>query len=448
MHSGDPTPGSRTGCRGSDVHAAAFFIVILSGMIQAIIQRVIPVKRAARSGSIPGAGYGAGNVPLVLFLFMQLFLLLSCSHEKAGPVPGSGVTVPYPWEKFSMGVDLSFVNEVMDYGAVYRDAGEVADPFVILKNHGANTVRVRLWHNPAWVAGNTGGKLYSDLPDAEKTIARAKNAGMAVNLDLHFSDTWADPSRQETPAAWAGLDLATLKDSVYNYTFYVLNYLKIRNLTPEMVQLGNETNPGMLHPVGQVTDDNWIPFGELLNSGIKAVRDFSAGSVIKPKIILHVAQFQNTAWWIDGVINKGDVSDFDIIGISHYAKWSDVNAMDAITVRIRNIRSTYGREVMVVETAYPWTGENADSYGNIMGRADSVPGYPLTKEGQKKYLVDLTQAIIDGGGTGLQYWEPAWITSEMHDQWGTGSAWDNCTLFDFTGNVLPSADYMRAQYKF
>lgn len=386
---------------------------------------------------------------VLIYLLIFLPVLSSCQQTRVDP-PAIVVVPkpPYVWNQFSMGVDLSYVNEIEDFGGVYRDSAKVADPFVIMKNHGANTVRVRLWHHPAWVGQLTGGKLYSDLIDVEKTIRRAKNAGLAVNLDIHYSDIWADPDHQETPAAWAGLNMTVLKDSVYNYTMKVLKYLESTSLTPEMVQVGNETNPGMLFPVGQVTNNNYIPFGELLNSGIRAVRDFSKTAAIKPRIILHVAQMQNVGWWIDGVVNKGKVTDFDIVGISHYAKWSTVSRMDVLTNTIREIRTKYNKQVMVVETAYPWTGEDADTYKNIIGQADSVAGYPLTKEGQLKYLQALTQAIINGGGTGLHYWEPAWITSTMPDKWGVGSAWDNCTLFDFTGNVLPSAAYMKTVYKF
>ena len=385
-----------------------------------------------------------------LFIFLLFFLpcLSSCQQSKDDLQTPSYPKPPYKWDQFCMGVDLSYVNEIQDYGAVYRDSGTVADPFVIMMNHGANTVRVRLWHNPLWVGEITGGKLYSDLYDVEKTIRRAKSAGMAVNLDIHYSDIWADADHQETPAAWVGLNLATLKDSVYNYTLKVLNYLKSKDLTPEMVQVGNETNQGMLFPMGQLKNDDWQPFGELLNSGIKAVRDFSAFSDIKPKIILHVAQFQNATWWIDGVVNKGKVTNFDILGISHYSKWSTINRMDLITDIIIAIRTKYRKQLMIVETAYPWTGFDADSYTNIIGKADSVRGYPITPAGQSAYLEGLTKAIIAGGGTGVMYWEPAWITSSMKDKWGTGSAWDNCTLFDFTGNVLPSADYMKTLYKF
>jgi len=362
--------------------------------------------------------------------------------------PPDTVTVPYAWNKFCMGVDLSYVNEIEDYGGKYSDSGVQADPFRIMREHGANVVRVRLWHRPEWVALITGGKMYSDLFDAEKTIRRAKEAGMAVNLDFHYSDTWADGGRQETPAAWAGLDLAVLKDSVYDYTLYVLNYLKGKGLTPEMVQVGNETNGGMLFPAGQVKNDNWLAFGELLNAGIKAVRDFSAGSDIKPKVILHVAQLQHAVWWIDGVVKKGKVTGFDILGISHYSKWSTMNGMDQVTQVIRSISTAYGKQVMIVETAYPFTGGDADNYTNIMAPSDSVQGYPLTVAGQTAYLQDLTQAVISGGGTGLMYWEPAWITSSMKDKWGTGSSWDNCTLFDKMGNSLPAMIYMTKVYKF
>ena len=111
---------------------------------------------------------------------------------------------------------------------------------------------------------------------------------MAVNLDIHYSDRWADPDHQEIPAAWKNLDLNQMKDSVYQYTLQVLTYLKSKNLVPEMVQVGNENNNGILWPIGKVNGNDFKAFAQLLNSGIRAVRDFSVNSAIKPKIILHV----------------------------------------------------------------------------------------------------------------------------------------------------------------
>jgi arabinogalactan endo-1,4-beta-galactosidase len=309
-------------------------------------------------------------------------------------------------------------------------------------------VRVRLWHNPQWQQALNNGKMYSDLYDVERTMQRAKAAGMAVSLDIHYSDTWADPANQTTPAAWAGLSLNVLKDSVYNYTLAVLNYFKSKNLTPEMIQVGNENNNGMLWPVGKITNNNFAPFCTLLKSGIKAVRDFSATATIKPQIILHVAQLQDAGWWCTNVITNGGVTDFDIIGLSHYSKWSTVNSMADITANISNLKTAYGKKVMVVETGYPFTTQSADSYNNLIDGTAAVTGYPITAEGQLNYMKDLTQAIIAGGGTGIMYWEPAWITSPLKDLWGTGSSWENMCLFDYSNNTLPAIDYMTYPYKF
>ena len=353
----------------------------------------------------------------------------------------------YKWDEFNMGVDLSYVNQIEDHGGVYRDSAQVRDCFKILKDHGANTVRVRLWHTPTWVGKLNAGKLYYDLYGVEKTIRRAKEAGLAVNLDIHYSDTWADPQKQETPAAWKDLPLNVLKDSVYNYTLAVLTYYKSKNLVPEMVQVGNENNNGMCWPVGTIVKNDFSKYAVLLKSGINAVRDFSKTSSIKPRVIIHEAQLQTAGWWMNGISKEG-VTDYDIIGLSHYTKWSSVKAMQGVTDTVQKLIATYRRNVMIVETGYPWTTENGDQYNNIFSSRDTAPGYNISQDDQYRYLKDLTQAIINGGGIGIQYWEPAWITSKLNDGWGTGSSWDNVTLFDFNGNVLKGADYMCYPYKF
>jgi arabinogalactan endo-1,4-beta-galactosidase len=378
--------------------------------------------------------------------------LLCASCHKTQPQSTAAPALPakvfYNPSTFVMGADLSYVNQVQDYGGVYKDSGVVKDPFTIFKNRGTNTVRVRLWHNPQWLKTLNNGKMYSDIYDVEKTMQRAKAAGMAVSLDIHYSDTWADPASQTTPAAWAGLSLNVLKDSVYNYTLAVLNYFKTKNLVPEMIQVGNENNNGMLWPVGKTTGNNFTAFCTLLKSGIKAVRDFSATSTVKPQIILHVAQLQDANFWCTNVITSGGVTDFDIIGLSHYSKWSNVNAMADITSNISNLKTTYGKKIMVVETGYPFTTQSADNYNNLIDATAAVTGYPITAEGQLNYMKDLTQAVISGGGTGIMYWEPAWITSSLKDLWGTGSSWENMCLFDYSGNALTGMEYMTYTYKF
>jgi len=374
-----------------------------------------------------------------------LTLLLSCSKKTAPTAEPAFQT--YAWTQFVMGADLSFANALDDHGAIFRDSGKAGDVFRIMHDHGANLVRVRLWHTPSWQQSLFGGKYYSDLADVEKTIQRAKTLGMAVNLDLHYSDDWADPQKQETPAAWTMLSLATLKDSVHDYTLRVLNELSSKGLTPEMIQVGNETNSGMCWPVGKVNGSDYSGFATLLKAGISAVREFSATSAIKPRIILHEAQLQTADEWTRNILNAG-VTDFDVLGLSHYYKWSTVNSMDSVGATIRRLKNLTGKDVMIVETAFSFTDANADSYGNIMSATGAAAGYPISKQGQMDYMKALAQTVISSGGTGIMYWEPEWITSSMKDRWGTGSSWENNTLFDFSGNTLPGMDWMRLSYVF
>ncbi len=377
---------------------------------------------------------------------------MQCGKKTTQPQPIIPI-VPTPkatlaWDKFSMGADLSYVNEIEDAGGVYRDSNQVKDPFLIFKNHGTNTVRVRLWNNPIWKLGVANGRMYSDLKDVEKTIRRAKAAGMAVNLNFHYSDDWADPQKQETPAAWKKATMGELKDSVYRYTFDVLAYLNSKNLTPEMVQIGNENNNGILHPLGKPVSNSYKNFADLVNSGIRAVRDFSKTSAIKPQVIIHVAQLHDVGWWTKNVTTAG-LTDFDILGISHYAKWSKIATMSEIGSIIKNMKTTYGKKVMIVETAFPWTSQNADSYNNLFSGTDvSATGYGVSKEEHFRYMKDLTQTVISAGGVGVQYWEPAWISSPMKDRWGKGSSWENNAYFDFTGNTISVIDWMSFEYQF
>ena len=374
--------------------------------------------------------------------------MLSCK-----PSPENGNADPdkrvfYTHDKFSMGADLSYVNQILDHGGSYSDSGKITDPYVIFRKYGANTVRLRLWHNPVWtmtVYDPPAPEMYNDFNDVKRAAAAAKAQGMAVSLDFHYSDTWADPGKQEIPAAWQGLSLELLHDSLYNYTLKTLDRLEASGLMPEYVQVGNEINPGFLLPLGNRWDKK-ADFIYLINGAIKAVRDASASSVIKPKIIIHIAQPENLNSWFDGMAAAG-LTDYDIVGLSYYYIWSTV-AIENLSNYITDIKRRTGKNVMVVETAYTWTLGNADSYGNILSADKVTSAYPASQTGQFNYLVKLTQEIIDGGGTGIHYWEPAWITSDLKDKWGTGSAWDCNTLFDFSGSVITGMDYMTYSYTF
>jgi arabinogalactan endo-1,4-beta-galactosidase len=213
---------------------------------------------------------------------------------------------------------------------------------------------------------------------------------------------------------------------------------------PEYVQTGNEINPGFVLPQGNRWDGNEMNMIYLLKSAIKAVRDAGAAGTVNPKVIIHVAQPENVDPWFDGLASKG-LTDYDIIGISYYYMWSSTG-LASLKNSISTLKFKYGKEIMIMETAYPWTTSNADSYNNIIATNKIIPSYPATPEGQFEYLKELAQQVIDGGGKGIFYWEPAWITSQMKDSWGTGSSWDCNTFFDFNGNVNRGMRYMTWKY--
>ena len=157
-----------------------------------------------------------------LVLIGLIITFANCSKKTVATnpvVPVIPTTKTYSWTEFSMGADLSYAAQMLDKGVVYRDSGVAKDIFTIFKNHGCNTVRLKLWHTPsAYVSTWSNDQSYNDLAKVEALIKKVKDLGMSVSLDLHYSDTWADPQRQDIPAAWAGLSLDVMKDSVYNYT--------------------------------------------------------------------------------------------------------------------------------------------------------------------------------------------------------------------------------------
>jgi arabinogalactan endo-1,4-beta-galactosidase len=358
-----------------------------------------------------------------LVLWLAALFLSGCqSQTESGP-------------PFYLGVDLSYVNEMDDCGAVYLENGEPQDAYELFSRYGANLVRARLWHNPDWTD-------YSTQADIERTFARAQQAGMATLLDFHYSDNWADPGKQAIPTAWEDLAEDELPQAVYQYTYDVLTELHAKALMPDFVQVGNETNSGMLK---QVTELDWPRDAQLFNAGIRAVRDVAVETETDPRIILHVAQPENAGWWFREARENG-VTDFDVIGLSYYPQWSAFSVAD-VGAHVTYLQREFEKEVMIVETAYPWTLEAVDETAdNILNQG--VRKYPITTQGQRQYMIDLTQSLISNGGLGVVYWEPAWVSTECSTRWGQGSHWENATLFDFRNQVHEGIDFLSYGYQF
>lgn len=357
------------------------------------------------------------NLPYLFSFVMILQTLFFCKKSSNNVDDDSNIV-------FYLGADLSYVNEMEDCGAVYKNSdNQETDVFDIFETAGANLIRVRLWHNPTWTN-------YSNLEDVKKTIRRAKDNNMSVLLDFHYSDTWADPTKQEIPFAWE-INLnndSLLGDMMYDYTYSTLKTLDSLELSPEIVQIGNEINPMILQKGNLQWPIDWDRNSLLLNKGIEAVRNFSEETQNNIEIMLHIAQPENGIWWFDQASNN-NVVDYDWIGLSYYPQWSQYNLSNLEPV-LTNLRTTYNKKLMIVETAYPFTLQNIDSANNILGSQGLLVNFPATQQGQFDYLIELKQILQNSGGNGLVYWEPAWVSTTCSTLWGSGSHWDNATLFD------------------
>lgn len=364
---------------------------------------------------------------------------------------------------FYFGSDLSYVNQMEDCGAVYREDMQSKDPYQIFADHGTNLVRVRLWLDPSWwqepLAQPPGVKpWYNDEEDVKETIQRAKAAGMQVMLDLHYSDFWADPGRQLVPRAWLDVayDLPALEDSVYDYTHELLVKLDSEGLMPEIVKVGNENNSGFLKHIPSATgydiiatvSNSWTRHAQLYNAAIQAIRDVGQTASINPKIAVHFSGALSGQWWnFNNLLSKG-VTDFDIMGFSYYYAWHEGSIAELQSTVANLVSSFPDYEIMVVETGYLWSTQNFDQLGNIISEPD--PQYlPVCPEKQLEYMIDYTRAVMKGGGTGVIFWEPAWVSTPCKTPWGTGSSHDHVVFFDpvntnFMANgagVWPEAPY-------
>lgn len=357
-----------------------------------------------------------------------------------------------PCQDFYFGADLSYVNEMNDCGIHYVENGEVRDAYSIFAAHNCNLVRLRLWHTPSWYDDLNAGNRYSDLADVRRSIQRAKEQEMDVLLDFHLSDNWADPGKQRIPETWEPVsgDLAALQDSLYNYVYSVLSSLADEELLPEMVQIGNETNKGIMQSTADDTGGwmlDWQRNSALFNTAIEAVRNVEVETGENIEVAIHIAGPDNLGWLLEGFW-ENNVRDFDVIGVSYYWQWHLPTSIAQLGNIIEDVRSDYpGKQVMVFETGYIWTTGFDDNANNVLG--ETHPDYsPASPEMQKKWLVDLTQEVINSGGAGVIYWEPAWVSSECSSQWAQGSHYENATFFDFDNVLLENGGITWMEYPY
>lgn len=328
----------------------------------------------------------------ILFYSFTVLLINTCAAKEMAPQPKPNV--------FVKGADIGWLPQMEATGyKFYNNNGVEEDCFKILKDHGINTIRLRTWVNPS--DDKVSGHCSKD-----ETVAmaiRAKKWGMRVMIDFHYSDSWADPTKQIKPKAWEGHDFPQLLKDVYDYTFDVMTALKVAGVYPEWVQVGNETAGGMIYPEGSTA--NWGQLAQLINKGYDAIKAVSP----KSKVILHVDRGNDNArfrTWFDAAISHG--AKFDVIGLSYYPYWLNGSpdytlSIDDLGNNLKDMVSRYGKEVMVVEVG----GEDTKVQNT----------YDMLLAVQKK-----VKEVPDNKGLGVLYWEPEGAGS--WSKYGL-SAWGN-----------------------
>ncbi len=292
----------------------------------------------------------------------------SSSSDTPAPTPPNNNPPPVtPYADFMRGADLSFLPEVEAEGTTFKNDADIQkDVLTILKERGCNTIRLRLWHTPT--------NAHSALPEVVAMATRVKAAGLKVYLDIHYSDTWADPGHQATPAAWQGLSLSDLKDSVYLYTKKV-----IAAVQPNYVQIGNEVNGGMLWETGRIAQlGNFIA---LLKEGCHAAREVAPSA----KILIHFAGTSSADWFFTQL--KTNSVDYDLMAISYYPMWHGFSLADLKT-QIDALIAANSKPLLIAETAYPFTLGYNDFTNNILGNSSQlIPGLVEAKFKRCRFLL-------------------------------------------------------------
>lgn len=318
----------------------------------------------------------------VFLLLTSVFILTSCSTSLAQKKQKTAA--------FSKGADVGWLPQMEATGYKFYDSdGNEKDCLQLLKDRGINSIRLRVFVNPS-------DDKASGHCSKEETIAmalRAQKMGMRVMINFHYSDSWADPAKQNKPAAWANHTFPELLNDVYNHTFDVISALKKAGVTPEWVQVGNEIPGGMMWPDGST--NNWIQLGQLLNKGYDAVKAVDTSI----KVIVHVDEGNNNAKFRTFFDNAtAQKVRYDVIGLSYYPYWIKKDYKETIAdleFNLNDMVSRYGKEVMVVEVG----GEDdkiQNTYELLAATIKAVRNVPNNK------------------GLGVMYWEPQGARSWSH----------------------------------
>ena len=300
---------------------------------------------------------------LVLSLLMCVSTYGNDLYDDAANDIEAAETSDLTTSDYALGADISWVTEMEADGVkFYNAAGTDTDCFALMKELGFNAIRLRVWVNPENFYGP-----YSDKADVVKKAVRAKEAGMDVMIDFHYSDIFADPQRQQMPKAWEHLSLQQLADAVAEHTKDVLSAVVDAGVTPKWVQVGNETRYGMMWPVAKLCAENadscggWRNYAYLSNAGYDAVKAVLPNAIV----IIHIDNaWDDNAWWFDNFTKYG--GKMDMIGLSHYPQTNpdkSPHEMNELALaHIKSLAADYGVKVMVAEVGVKQSDEKLAAY--------------------------------------------------------------------------------------
>jgi len=339
--------------------------------------------------------------------------------------------------EFLVGGDISMLTRIEELGGVFRENGKPGGFLAILKKHRCNCHRLRIFVNPTY-----NNAVVQDVPYTIALAKRIKAHGAKLLLNFHYSDTWADPGHQRKPAAWQDLDFDALQKKVRDYTASVIAAFKEEGVLPDMVQVGNEITPGMLWPDGRIghdaADEQWDRFVRLLKAGVEGVKE-PLGRTPNIRIMIHIdrgGDWKTTKWFFDNIIKRG--VEFDIIGQSYYPWWH--GTMDDLRLNLQETARTYGKDIMVVETAYP---HHSDSTLRTGEWSPDRMAWSVSPKGQHAFLAELIKTVRhtpNKCGLGVLWWYPESIPTKGLRIWCQGAM----ALFDEGGNALPAVKAFEA----
>lgn len=364
------------------------------------------------------------------FLIIFLIIAFACQNSSPNTVVEEDEVInddtPEPTSFFYAGADISYYPRIVQKNLTFKNRSGIARDFLqIIKENGINTVRLRLWHTP--------DDEHASFEEVKSFSAQLKSLGFKVWLTVHYSDSWADPGKQHTPTAWQNASFSVLKDSVYNYTSRIMN-----QINPDIIQVGNEIDNGFLWPLGSI-DTNQQQFLDLLREGIRAVRDHNS----EAKIMIHKAD-PNDALSFFNIVK---ILDFDLIGVSYYPRWHGKD-LNLLRNQLQQLDNSFPHDILVAETAYPFTHAWNDLNNNIIGSNDQIiyPQFPATLDGQKDFLSEIKSIVQSlNKGVGFGYWGAEWVAFEGPNATTEGSPWENQALFDFDLKATPALEVFKEE---